>query len=424
MGGLLVGLILIFAIMGIPIGLALGISSLIILLLLGDIPLMVISQKMFGGIDSFPLLAIPFFLLAGDIMNRGGINKRIVRVANCFFGSIPGSLAIVTVVASAFFAAISGSAVATVAAIGGLTIPAMMKQGYPDDYAAAVSSASSIVGPIIPPSITLIVYGAALQLSVSDLFIASIIPGILMSISFIVTSYYIAKKRNYPKQEKSTKQEKIDSIKDGIAALLMPVIILGGIFSGLFTPTEASVISVIYALIVSVFLYKSIKFKDLGNIFAEAAVSTSTIMLILATSKVLAWLITVINLPQAIAGSILGMTDNSFIILLLVNIILLIVGCLMEANAAIILLIPVLVPIVTSIGMSTITFGVLMTVNLCLGLLTPPVGASLLLGNDIAGARFEKTVVSAIPFFIVGLITLMLVTYIPVITLWLPNILK
>lgn len=423
MGVLLIGSILILAIIGIPIGYALGISTLITLLVEGTLPLVVIPQRMFSGIDSFALLAIPFFILAGDIMNSGGLNKKIIRVANAFLGNIPGSLAIVTVVASMFFAAISGSAVATVAAIGGVTIPAMIKQGYPNDYAAAVASSASIVGPIIPPSITLIVYGAALQMSVSQLFVAAIVPGIIMSVSFVILAVVTAKIKNHPREEKSSKEEKIDSIKDGMAALLMPVIILGGIFSGIFTPTEASVVSVVYSLLIAMFLYKSIKLKDLGKIFGRAAVSTSAIMLILATSKVLAWLVTVINLPTAIANGVLGFTTNPILILMLINVILLIVGCLMEANAAIIILIPVLLPLAQSAGMSQVTFGVLMTVNLCLGLLTPPVGASLLLGVDIAKARFEKSVIAMGPFFLVGLVTLLLVTYVPAITLWLPGLL-
>lgn len=422
MGVFLILSILILAIIGIPIGYALGISTLMTLLVEGTLPLIVIPQRMLSGVDSFALLAIPFFILAGDIMNSGGLNKKIIRVANAFLGNIPGSLAIVTIVASAFFAAISGSAVATVAAIGGVTIPAMIKQGYPRDYAAAVSSSASIVGPIIPPSITLIVYGAALQMSVSQLFVAAIIPGIIMSLSFVALAYITAIRKKHPREEKAPKEEKVDAIKDGMAALLMPVIILGGIFSGIFTPTEASVVSVVYALLISMFLYKSIKIKDLGAILGRAAVSTSTIMLILATSKVLAWLVTVINLPTAIANSVLGFTNNPILILMLINVILLIVGCLMEANAAIIILIPVLLPLAQSAGMSTVTFGVLMTVNLCLGLLTPPVGASLLLGVDIAKAKFEKTVISMAPFFLIGLITLLLVTYVPAVTLWLPGL--
>lgn len=421
MGAVLIILILLFSAIGIPIAYSLGISSLVTVVQQG-LPLMVIPQKLFNGMDSFPLLAIPFFMLSGDLMNGGGLNKRIIRVANAFLGDLPGSLPIITIVASAFFAAISGSAVATVAAIGGITIPAMIKQGYPDHYAAGVASSASIVGPIIPPSITLIVYGASLQLSISKLFLASAVPGLLLSISFITVAIYQAKKNNFPKEGKSDWKEKIAAIKDGFWALMMPVIILGGIFSGLFTPTEAAVVSVVYAFIIGLFVYKGFTIKDLPRILGEAAVSTATIMLILATSKILAWVITVIKLPVMVANAILGLTDSSFLIFMLINIILLVVGCLMEANAAIIILIPILVPIITQLGMSPITFGVLMTVNLCLGLLTPPVGVCLLLGSQMAGSKFEKAVVSMLPFFVVGLIVLLLTTYVPALTLWLPGL--
>lgn len=421
MGAILIILILVFSAIGIPIAYSLGISSLITIINEG-LPLMVIPQKLFGGIDSFPLLAIPFFMLSGDLMNGGGLNKRIIRVANAFLGNLPGSLPIITIVASAFFAAISGSAVATVAAIGGITIPAMIKQGYPDHYAAGVASSASIVGPIIPPSITLIVYGASLQLSISELFLASAVPGVLLSLSFIIVAVYQAKKNNYPKEGKTSIKEKIDAIKDGFWALMMPVIILGGIFSGLFTPTEAAVVAVVYSLIIGMFVYKGFTIKELPKLLGEAAVSTATIMLILATSKILAWVITVINLPVMVADAILGLTDSTFLIFMLINIILLIVGCLMEANAAIIILIPILVPIVTKLGMSPVTFGVLMTVNLCLGLLTPPVGVCLLLGSQIAESKFEQAVVSMLPFFVVGLIILLLTTFVPALTLWLPGL--
>ncbi|HBV68614.1 MAG TPA: C4-dicarboxylate ABC transporter permease [Clostridiales bacterium] len=421
MGAILIILILVFSAIGIPIAYSLGISSLVTILHEG-LPLMVIPQKLLGGMDSFPLLAIPFFMLSGDLMNGGGLNKRIIRVANAFLGNLPGSLPIITIVASAFFAAISGSAVATVAAIGGIMIPAMIKQGYEDHYAAGVASSASIVGPIIPPSITLIVYGASLQLSISELFLASAVPGILLSMSFIVIAVYQAKKHNYPKEGKTTMEEKIDAVKDGFWALMMPVVILGGIFSGLFTPTEAAVVSVVYAFIIGLFVYKGFTLKDVPKLLGEAAVSTATNMFILATSKILAWVITVINLPVMVADAILGLTDSAFLVMLLINIILLIVGCLMEANAAIIILIPILVPIVTKLGVSPVTFGVIMTVNLCLGLLTPPVGICLLLGSQLAESKFEKAVISMLPFFAIGLVILMLTTYVPALTLWLPGL--
>lgn len=423
MAALLIILILVFAFIGVPIGFSLGLSSLGVLLADGNFPLVVIPQKMMNGIDSFPLLAIPFFMLAGELMNRGGLNRKIIDVADAYAGNIPGSLTIVTIVASAIFAAISGSAVATVAAIGGITMAGMIKQGYPNHYAAAVAGAASIVGPIIPPSVTLIVYGSALQISVSDLFQASMVPGLLMALGFSVVSYYLSKKRNYPRREKASREEKRQTLKDGFWALLMPIIILGGIFSGLFTPTEAAVVSVVYALFIGFFVYKSLNIKDLVPVFGEAAVTTSTIMIILAMSKALSWVVTMIDLPNAVTQAMLGLTDNKYIILFLINIVLLIVGMLMEANAALVILIPVLVPLATSLGVDPIHFGIIMNTNLCIGLMTPPVGASVLLSNQLADASFEQTVKSVIPYILVALIVLLLVTYVPAISLTLPEIL-
>ncbi len=424
MAAILLVSLLTLVILGLPIGFVLGISSLLTIIYAGDLPLIVIPQKMFGGIDSFPILAIPFFILAGEVMSSGGINKKIIRFSKAFIGWIQGSLAIITVVASMFFAAISGSAVATVSAIGGVTIPAMKKEGYSAEFAAAVSSSAAVCGPIIPPSIPLIVYGAAMTMSVSDLFIAAVIPGILLGVSLIALSYIIAKKKKFPTSEKASTEEKIAATKDGIGALMMPVIILGGIFSGIFTPTEASVIAVVYAFLISFFVYKSILLKDIPGILSKSAVVTSTIMIILATSKVSSWIVVVSKLPTIIANAILGMTDSSVIILLLINIILLVIGCLMEANAAMIILIPVLVPLAQLAGVTPLQFGVIMTFNLCLGLLTPPVGATLLIGSHLAKARFEKAVVAVIPFFLVGFIVLMLITFVPEVTLWLPAVLK
>lgn len=419
---LLIGMLVII-LLGVPIGFSLGISSALALIY-GKSPLIVIPQKMFGGIDSFPILAIPFFMLAGELMNYGGINEKIIRISSAYVGWIRGSLSMVTVAASMFFAAISGSAVATVSAIGGVTIPAMKKEGYPPEFAAAVSASSSVCGPIIPPSIPLIVYGSAMMMSISDLFMAAVIPGIMLGLALLGLSYYISRKNNFPKNERSSKEEKIASLKDGLAAILMPAIILGGIFSGLFTPTEAAVVSAIYAFIVGKFVYKSIKMNQMMEILSEAAISTSVVMIILATSKITSWIVVVSNLPTIIQNAILGFTNSGVVIMLLIYIILLLVGTVMEANAAMIILIPILVPLAATAGINSLTFGICMTFCLCLGLLTPPVGASLLLGNNIADARFERSIVASIPFFLIGLVILLLITFIPALTMWLPNMLK
>ncbi len=424
MHNILILAILLFTILGMPIGYCLGAATLFALLYAGSFPLIVIPQQIFAGIDSFPIMAIPFFILAGNLMTAGGINQKIIRFCNSLIGWVTGSLAMVTVVASMFFAAISGSAVATVAAIGGITIPAMKKEKYSGAFAAAVASSSGVCGPIIPPSIPLIVYGAALSMSVSDLFLGSVIPGIMLGLSLCAASYVISKRNNFPKHERAPRAEVRRAAKEGFWALIMPLVILGSIFSGIVTPTEASVIAVMYALIVGLFIYRDLKFKDLHHILCESAISTAVIMIILATSKASSWVVVTSRFPETLSSAILSFTNSKFIILILVNIILLIVGCLMEANAAIVILTPILVPLVAKVGVSPLHFGVLMTFNLCLGLLTPPVGAALLLGNDIAEEKIEKTLVATAPFFLVGLVSLALLTFVPEIITFLPELLK
>jgi C4-dicarboxylate transporter DctM subunit len=423
MSGILIIGIVLFTLLGVPIGYVLGISSMLALLYEGSLPLIVIPQKFFTGIDSFPIMAIPFFILAGNLMNVGGINKRIIDFCNSIIGWVTGSLAMVTVVASMFFAAISGSAVATVSAIGGLTIPAMKKEGYSSSFAGALAASAAVCGPIIPPSIPLIVYGAALSMSISDLFLGAVIPGIMLGVILCLVAYVISKKKQFPRHEKATIGQILKTARDGMWALLMPVVILGGIFGGLYTPTEASVIAVVYGLVVGAFIYKGLNFSNLYTVLADSAIGTATIMIILATSKVSSWIVVTSHLSEQVSTLILSLTDNKFVVLTLINLMLLIVGMLMEANAAIVILAPVLVPLVTKLGITPLQFGIVMVFNLCLGLLTPPVGATILIGNDIAGERIERTVVSAVPFFVAGLLILMLITFIPQLTTILPDIL-
>ena len=424
MHGVLIGAILILSLLGMPIGYALGSATLLALLYSGSFPLILIPQQFFSGIDSFPIMAIPFFILAGNLMTAGGINQKLIRFCNALIGWVPGSLAMVTVVASMFFAAISGSAVATVAAIGGITIPAMKRENYPPSFAVAVAASSGVCGPVIPPSICLIVYGAALSMSIGDLFLASVIPGLLLGGVLCLTAYLISKKRDFPRHERAPKGAALKAAKEGIWALIMPFIILGAIFSGIVTPTEASVLAVLYALVVGVVLHRDLKLSALHPILCESAIATATILFILAASKASSWVIVTSRFPEALSAAILGLTQNKYLILLLVNLLLLIVGMLMEANAALVILIPILVPLVTKVGVSSLQFGVVMSFNLCLGLLTPPVGAALLLGNDIAGERIERSLVETIPFFAAGLGILVLITYVPGFSLWLPQFFK
>lgn len=419
-GLLLILLLLALAFLGIPICFSLGIAT-IVAMVYGGMPLLVIPQKMFTGVDSVPLLAIPFFLLAGNFMARG-ITQKILNFSNAMIGSIQGGLGMVTVAASAVFAAISGSGVATVSAIGGMTIPAMKQEGYHPDFAAAVASVASILGPIIPPSIVLIVYGSSTDTSIGQLFLAAVIPGILVAIVLLAYVYYHAGKHKFAIHEKVSAKEKAKVTLDSIWALFMPVLILGGIFFGVFTATEAAAVSVFYALIVGLFIHRDITLKEVPKVLGDSAITTSTILMMLALSKVSSWVVVTSKLPMDIMNVFAAFTDSAIVILLLLNILLLIVGMLMEANAAVVMLTPLIIPLLKSYGISTVHFGVVMALNLCIGLVTPPVGACILLGNEIAGAKLEKTIASALPMIIISIMVLMVITYVPATTTWLPGL--
>ena len=419
-GLLLILLLLALAFLGIPICFSLGIAT-IVAMVYGGMPLLVIPQKMFTGVDSVPLLAIPFFLLAGNFMARG-ITQKILNFSNAMIGSIQGGLGMVTVAASAVFAAISGSGVATVSAIGGMTIPAMKQEGYHPNFAAAVASVASILGPIIPPSIVLIVYGSSTDTSIGQLFLAAVIPGILVAIVLLAYVYYHAGKHKFAIHEKVSAKEKAKVTLDSIWALFMPVLILGGIFFGVFTATEAAAVSVFYALIVGLFIHRDITLKEVPKVLGDSAITTSTILMMLALSKVSSWVVVTSKLPMDIMNVFAAFTDSAIVILLLLNILLLIVGMLMEANAAVVMLTPLIIPLLKSYGISTVHFGVVMALNLCIGLVTPPVGACILLGNEIAGAKLEKTIASALPMIIISIMVLMVITYVPATTTWLPGL--
>lgn len=421
-GLLLVLLLLVLAFLGIPICFSLGIAT-VAAVIYGGMPMLIIPQKMFTGVDSVPLLAIPFFLLAGNLMARG-ITQKILNFSNAMIGSIRGGLGMVTVCASAVFAAISGSGVATVSAIGGMTIPAMKKEEYSPDFAAAVASVSSILGPIIPPSIVLIVYGSSTDTSIGELFLAAVIPGILVATVLLGYVYYHAGKHKFKVHEKVSVKEKVKVTFDSAWALFMPVLILGGIFFGIFTATEAAAVSVLYALLVGLFVHKDITLKDLPKILVDSAVTTATILMMLALSKVSSWVIVTSKLPMDIMNTFVSMTDSAVVILLLLNVLLLIIGMLMEANAAVVMLTPLIIPLLKAYGISTVHFGIVMTLNLCIGLVTPPVGACILLGNEIAGAKLERTIMKALPMIAVSILVLMIVTYVPATTSWLSNFMK
>lgn len=421
--GLLVIILLLgLAFLGFPIYIALGIGTLAALNMAG-MPALVLPQKLFAGMNSSSLLAIPFFILAGNIMSRS-ITVKLIDVANAIIGWIRGSVAVVTVLASALFGAISGSGVATASAIGGITIPAMQREGYPSEFSTAIASISSILGPIIPPSITLIVYASITNVSVSQLFMGSVIPGILLAGSLIVYALVYGKRKNLPAHEKQTPKQIGHAFKEGIWALLMPIIILGGIFGGIFTPTEAAAVAVVYALIISLTVYRDMKLSELPQVFVEASVSTATIMMMVGLSKASSYVVVTSGLPQQLLDVFTSITSNRIVILLLLNLLFLIIGMLMEANAAIIMMTPILTPLLTAFNIDALQFGIVMSFNLCIGLVTPPVGLCLLICNQIAKTRLMKALKAMMPMLLISVIVLMLITYIPALTTWLPSMIK
>lgn len=421
-GLLIIILLLGLAFLGFPIYIALGIGTLAALNMAG-MPALVLPQKLFAGMNSSSLLAIPFFILAGNIMSRS-ITVKLIDIANAIIGWIRGSVAVVTVLASALFGAISGSGVATASAIGGITIPAMQREGYPSEFSTAIASISSILGPIIPPSITLIVYASITNVSVSQLFMGSVIPGILLAGSLIVYALVYGKRNNLPAHEKQTPKQIGHAFKEGIWALLMPIIILGGIFGGIFTPTEAAAVAVVYALIISLTVYRDMKLSELPQVFVEASVSTATIMMMVGLSKASSYVVVTSGLPQQLLDVFTSITSNRIVILLLLNLLFLIIGMLMEANAAIIMMTPILMPLLTAFNIDALQFGIVMSFNLCIGLVTPPVGLCLLICNQIAKTRLMKALKAMMPMLLISVIVLLLITYIPVLTTWLPSMIK
>ena len=406
----------------VPLAFSLGFSCLFVMLLMGNIPIQIMPQRIFAGIDSFSLLAIPFFLLAGNLMTASGITDRVLRFANAVVGRLPGGLAMSNIVANIFFGGISGSAVADTAAIGSVLIPAMVREGYGKAFTVAVNASASVVAPIIPPSIVFIVFGVLTGESIIRLFLAGAVPGVAYGLMMMVIAYVISKKRNYPRYPAAGFREVWQAFKDSFFALFMPIFILGGIISGAFTVTECSAMAVVYALIVGLFVYKGLKFKDLIPIIKATCHTAAIIMLIVGMAKFFSWVLVNNRVPQTVASLIMETTRNPIMLLLLINVVLLVVGCFMEANAALVMLVPVLLPIAQAAGVSPIHFGVIACVNLCLGLVTPPVGLTLNLSCEMGGCKLEEGAREAMPFLIVGLLFLMVLTYVPAVSMTLPSL--
>lgn len=416
--GLIVFIVLIvLAFLGLPIFEAIAAGTMLAMWF-GGFPLETMAQKTFLGLNSSSLLSIPFFILAGNLMARG-ITQKLIAVANVLLGRVRGALGSVTVLASALFGAISGSAVATVAAIGGMTIPAMKDEGYDPDYSAALASAASLLGPMIPPSITLIVYAGLTDASVQKLFLATLTPAVACTVAFLVYTLWYGKKKNLPKQPKKTLKEAGKIMLDAIWALLLPVIVLGLIFSGITTVTEAAAISCLYSAIVSLFIYKTITIKDLLKILGDSAVSIAAIMILVGMSKATAYVVISSQMPQLFMGFITSFTSSRFVVLLILNLIFLLLGCLMEGNCIIVMMVPLLLTLVKSFGIDLLQFGVMAAINIYIGCITPPVGVSLLLGSKLGKTSIGGTFKAILPFLGISMVILILVTYWPSFTLWL-----
>lgn len=411
-------------ILGLPIAVALGLSTAASILAQGRLPLTLVAQRLFTSNDSFSLLTVPFFMMAGTIMTRGGISKRLIAFANTLVGWISGGLAMVATVTSMFFAAISGSSSATVAAVGSALIPEMKKNGYDVEFSAAVCAAAGSTGIVIPPSVSMVLYCIAAGVSVGDAFMAAVVPGILMGLSIMVIIYFKAQKHGYARNKRVALKEVFSTFIDSFWGLLTPVIIIGGIYGGIFTATEAAAASVIYAFFVSMFIYRELKLKDIPDIIMESIKSTAIVMFIMNAAGLLSWIITVNRVPQAITSLFLAISGNTYVLLLLINILLLVVGVFMNASPAVIILAPILVPIVQSLGIDKVLFGVIMIVNLAIGTITPPVGVDLFVAQSITGLPLTTIVKNIWPYIVGLLLVLMLVTYIPQIALFLPNLVK
>ena len=405
-----------------PIAIAIGVASILGILIHGDFSMMMVVQRMFGGVDSFHLMAVPLFMFVGVIMEAGGISRRIIDFANSIVGWLPGGLAAVTIVSAMFFAGISGSAAADTAAVGAILIPAMKESGYESDFAAAVQASGGSIGVIIPPSIPMIIFGYLTGASIGQLFAGGILPGVLMGVSLVGVATFISWKKGYAAATRFSIDPVLQNFKRAILALGTPVIILGGILFGIFTATESAAVAVVYALVIGMFVYKKITVKDLPRLFRDGAIISSIVMFIIATASIFSWIAAIENIPASIAGTLLGMTNNPVILLLIINLILLIAGTFVETTAALILFVPMITAMVSILGIDMVQLGVIVVTNLAIGMLTPPMGICLIVSGSISDDTLVAVSRRIVPFLAVLLIDLMMITFYPPLTMWLAHL--
>jgi C4-dicarboxylate transporter DctM subunit len=421
---LLLGAFLAFMAFGVPVFFAMGLSSLVFILATGgQVPLNVLATSLIQGIDSFAFLAIPFFFLAGDLMNTGGITRRLLAFAAALVGHIRGGLSHVAILGTMVFSGVSGSAVADASAIGTAMIPAMKKENYPPAYAAAVVAAAATMGPIIPPSIAFVVFALVTDVSIGRLFVAGAIPGLLMGVYLLITAYWIARRRDFPKAQRASAVEVGRRFADALLALAMPAIIIGGIVGGAVTPTEAGALAAVYAGLVGVFVYRELKPRDITRIVTESAINSGLILLMIAASGIFSWLVANLALGETLVKFFTSLTDSRWLMLVIINVFFLLWGLALEPAVALITLVPLLVPVAKAYNIDLVQLGVVVVLNLMIGQLTPPSGVITFLTAQIANAPLEKVFREAWPFTLALIAVLALVTFIPVLALWLPEVL-
>lgn len=420
----LIVLLFILILCRVPIAFGLSFVSFLGIMMVDPDLLINVPRRMFNGIDSFTLVAVPLFILAGELMTQGGISKRLIRFSQTLVGHLPGGLALVVVLASMFFSALTGTAIAAAAAIGGMMIPAMNKEGYDIRFSTSLVATSATIGPIIPPSIVLILYGVIASVSIGDLFIAGVLPGVLMGIGLMAYSYYVGKKNNYrSRSERSTFKEILVGAKDAVLALLMPLIIIGGIISGVFTATESGVIAVLYALIIGKFVYKELEFKALWKILLDTAKTTATIIFLIGNAALFVWFLSFNNIPNQMIDLLGGVSENPILLLLIINIILLIAGTFIDTISAVSIFAPLFLPLVLAAGIDPVHFGIILAVNLTIGMVTPPLGVCLFVTASIGKISVPKMFKYLIPQIIILIAILFIITYIPKLVLFPVNLL-
>jgi tripartite ATP-independent transporter DctM subunit len=419
-------LMIVFALLmtlGVPIAVSLGFGTIAAMTITGKFSALAAIHRMISGVDSYILLAIPFFILAGQLMNTGGITKKLFRFATALVGHIPGGLGHANIVASIIFSGMSGSAVADAGGLGQVEMKAMTDEGYDREFSAAVTCASATIGPIIPPSIPMVVFGAMAEVSIGGLFLGGFIPGILLGLTMMVLVFYLSVRRGYPTTNGFKFRELWLSFKDAFLALLTPVIIIGGILGGIVTPTEAAVIAAVYAFILGFVIYREISVKDLVTMLLNTVVTSATVLFIIGAAAAFSWVIAMEGIPQAVTGWILSITTNKYVIILLLNIVFLVLGMFMESLSILLITIPFLMPLITAVGINPIHLGVMIILNLMIGLSTPPVGMSLFVCSKIGEIKLEKLYREILPFLVPLLATLFLISYFPDTVLYLPNLL-